>query len=93
MKFLAVVFLAVLLVGGLCSIATTSETITLLVCSPCTTEGHHDKVYSATTYATNPPCTAWICRRCGARGEDCEKYYDYDEYGRLQKLWPEKWGK
>lgn len=45
----------------------------------------HDKCYSPSVLAVNPPIYRWVCRRCKAQGEDRGQQPDFGEYERLIK--------
>jgi hypothetical protein len=42
-------------------------------------ECKHEKVYANFTYASNPPITPWICKKCGQKGMETSAYISYEE--------------
>lgn len=46
---------------------------------------NHDKCYSPMVAAVYPPVWHWVCRKCGATGEERDEYRDANEYKGLLK--------
>lgn len=57
------------------------ESVPASQAAPCA----HEKVYSNQVLACNPPIYQWICRKCGATGQEQEVFVQGESYDDLMR--------